>query len=339
MSAPSRMRREIEEIPAAVDRLLTLGGAETAAAAEMLRARSPAVIVTVARGSSDHAATYLKYACETLAGVPVASVGPSVASIYGGRMRLERAVCLAISQSGSGPDVAAMAAAARAGGAPAVAITNDPVSALARGCDHVLELHAGPERSVAATKTFVTSAVRGLWLLAAWTGDAALLAALRRLPEALERALAADWGALGALGGPLFVLGRGPALGIAAEAALKFKEVLGVHAEAFSAAEVMHGPVALIGGGFGVLALAAQDAAEEAVARVADDLAGLGAAAFATTGLARRAAVLPAARTAHPLTDPLALVVTLYAAVEAAARARGIDPDAPRHLSKVTRTL
>ena len=333
------MRREIEEIPSAVDRLLTAGGAANAAAAAMLRERDPAVIVTVARGSSDHAATYLKYACEILVGVPVASVGPSVASIYGARMRLDRAVCVAISQSGGSPDIAAMAVAARAGGAPTIAITNAPGSALAQACDRVLELHAGAERSVAATKTFVTSAVRGLWLLAEWTGDAALLAALRALPEALERAVAADWSAVGDARGPHFVLGRGPTLGVAAEAALKVKEVLGVHAEAFSAAEVLHGPVAIVGAGFGVLALAAADAAEGAVAAVADELAGLGAAARATTGLARRAAVLPAVRTGHPLTDPLALIVSFYAMVEAAARARGIDPDAPRHLSKVTRTL
>jgi glucosamine--fructose-6-phosphate aminotransferase (isomerizing) len=128
-------------------------------------------------------------------------------------------------------------------------------------------------------------------------------------------------------------------LAIANEAALKFKETSAMHAEAYSAAEVMHGPLALVGPGFPILALAARDASEPSMAEAADALVGKGATVFATTALARAAHRLPFAPTGHPLTDPLALIVSFYAFVEAFARHRGLDPDQPPHLRKVTETL
>jgi len=298
--------------------------------------------VSVARGSSDHVATYFKYASELLLGLPVASVGPSVASVYGRPLRLAGSACIAISQSGKSPDIVAMARAAQGAGALALAVTNHPDSDLAHVCDHTLNIHAGPETSVAATKTFVTSAVASLWLLAEWARDDALGDAIRGLPEALHRASLADWGAVGAaLDGraSLFCLGRGPAYAMACEAALKFKETCQIHAEAYSSAEVLHGPVSLVDTGFPVIALAAGDAAEAGLVQVADDLVGKGALVFATSGKVRRATALPVARTGHPLTDPLSLVVSFYGMVEAVAVARGIDPDAPRHLNKVTQTI
>ena len=337
----TQMHREVQEIPEAVARLLAEGAGAVRAAAAEVRSRDPAFWVTVARGSSDHVATYFKYASEILTGVPVASVGPSVASVYGRRLRLSGSVCLAVSQSGRSPDIVAMARMAAEEGALALALTNDPGSDLARACGHTLALHAGPELSVAATKTFVTSAVAALWLLAEIAGDAGLLAAIRALPEALERAVATRWDAVGeALGedGSLYCLGRGPAYAISNEAALKFKETCLLHAESYSSAEVLHGPVSIVGRGFPVLALAGADAAEPLLAEVADGLAAKGATVFATSGLVARATRLPAVRTAHPLTDPLTLIATFYAMVEEVARARGIDPDTPRHLKKVTET-
>jgi glucosamine--fructose-6-phosphate aminotransferase (isomerizing) len=336
----TRMRREIAEIPAAVARLLDLGAGPVAAAAEAMRAADPALLVTVARGSSDHACTYLKYASELLLGLPVASVGPSVASVYGARLRLGGAVCLSVSQSGASPDIVAMTRGARAGGALTVALTNDAGSRLAAEAEQVIDICAGPERSVAATKTFVTSALAGLWLLAEVKGDAALLAAIRDLPAALEAARAADWSALDrALGaGSVYTLGRGPAWAISNEAALKFKEVCQIHAESYSSAEVLHGPVSIVERGFPVLAFAAGDAAEAPLAEVADALAAKGAAVFATTDTVRAALALPVVRTGHPLTDPLALIVSFYAMIERLAVARGLDPDMPRHLKKVTET-
>lgn len=337
----THMRREIEEIPQAVARLLDRSGAALSEAGRGIRERDPHFIVTVARGSSDHAATFMKYAVELTAGLAVASVGPSVASIYGTRLKLSGAACLAISQSGKSPDIVALTETARAGGALTIALTNTADSPLARASDYAIDILAGPERSVAATKTFVNSAVAGLALMAHCTDDAALLAALARLPGHFEKAIGCDWMPIAAAipqGRSLFVLGRGPSLAMANEAALKFKEVCRVHAEAYSAAEVIHGPLALVDPGFPVLALAARDASEPSVAEASDSLAGKGASVFVTSDKAAKAHRLPFAATGHPLTDPLALIVSFYAFVEAFARHRGLNPDAPPHLNKVTET-
>ena len=166
MKNATNMRCEIEEIPAAVQRLLDHSGAQVANLASTIRDFDPRFAVTVARGSSDHACTFLKYAFEMELGLPVASVGPSVASIYNRSMKLDRALCLAISQSGMSPDIVAMARSANVAGALSVAVTNDIASPLAETATHAIDICAGPERSVAATKTFVTSVVSGLMLLA-----------------------------------------------------------------------------------------------------------------------------------------------------------------------------
>jgi glutamine---fructose-6-phosphate transaminase (isomerizing) len=338
----SQMATEVREIPEAVAQLIDHGAPAIRAAADAARARDPVLIATVARGSSDHACTYLKYVAELTLGLPVASIGPSVASVYGVRLRMRNALCLTVSQSGQSPDIVAMAKAAGLGGALTVAITNHPASPLGIASQHCLALHAGPEISVAATKTFVNSAVAGLFLIAEWAQDADLLAAIHALPAHLEHAVAQDWGALrNAVTGAesLYTVGRGPAYAMANEAALKFKEVARIHAESYSSAEVLHGPVSIVGDGFPVLALAVGDAAEAGLVAVADQMAAKGAQVFVTSGLATDATRLPHVRTGHPLTDPLALIVSFYAMVEQVAQARGIDPDKPRHLNKVTQTV
>ena len=137
----------------------------------------------------------------------------------------------------------------------------------------------------------------------------------------------------------LYTLGRGPAYAMSNEAALKFKEVAQIHAESYSSAEVLHGPVAIVGADFPVLAFAAADAAEPGIVETADAIAGKGARVFVTSGQARVATALPVVRTGHPLTDPLALIATFYAMVERIAVAKGFDPDTPRHLHKVTETV
>jgi glutamine---fructose-6-phosphate transaminase (isomerizing) len=338
----THMRAEIEEIPAAVRRLLADPGALLRHAGERLRQADPAVIVTIARGSSDHAATYLKYAIELTAGIPVASLGPSIASIYHAPLRLNRAACLAISQSGQSPDLLALAASVRAGGALTIALTNAAASPLAVTADLAVPLNAGPENSVAATKSFVTSIVAGLAILAHWQEDMALHAALAALPGQFEEAIDQKWPALAdalTAAGSVFVLGRGPAYAIAHEAALKFKETCGLHAEAYSGAEVLHGPAALVRGGFPVIALIARDAAEPAMAATVSRLATQGGMIFASSTAATGAQVLPFVATKHSLTDPLALIVSFYAFIERLARQRGFNPDAPPDLSKITITL
>lgn len=340
--AETQMRREVLEIPSAVDRLLRNGKDDIEATADAVRRQSPAFMVSVARGSSDHVATYLKYASELLLGTPIASIGPSIASIYKRQLNLQGSVCLSVSQSGKSPDIVEMARMARKGGALSIAMTNHPDSPLAKVADHTLDLHAGPELSVAATKTFVNSAVAGIWLLAEWAEDAALLKAIQDLPTKLESAVQTDWPtARGALEGrnSIYCLGRGPAYAISNEAALKFKETCQIHAESYSSAEVLHGPVSIVDGGFPVIALASADEAEAALAGVADEIAAKGAKVFATTEKVTEASALDATRTGHALTDPISLIASFYAMVERTAASRGINPDAPRHLKKVTETV
>ncbi|AWD22001.1 SIS domain-containing protein [Fuscovulum blasticum] len=338
----THMAREVAEIPEATARFLLQSASVVEKAALSLRKADPALVVTVARGSSDHAATYLKYAIELLAGIPVASVGPSVASIYGRPLRLSGAACIGISQSGRSPDIVEMMRAAGAGRAIPIAITNFADSPMALACAHCLPLHAGEEKSVAATKTFVTSVLAGLALLAEWQDDAALRAALHALPEAFSAALELDWSPLSdrlSRASHAYVLGRGPAFAIAAEAALKLKETCGLHAESYSAAEVLHGPAAIVQAQFPVLALGVEDAALPHVATTAGRLAGQGADVFLTGTTAPGVTTLPSVAGLHPLVAPLVLAVAFYAFAEHLSRRRGFDPDTPPHLRKVTETV
>ena len=336
------MAQEVAQIPDAAARFLTQSRPAVLRAAEAMRGRDPNLIVTVARGSSDHAATYLKYCIELTAGVPVASVGPSIASIYKASLRLNGAACIGISQSGRSPDIVEMMRSAGASGAMTIAITNFADAPMGVACDHCLPLVAGVEQSVAATKTFVTSAVAGLSLLAEWRQNAGLLAAVADLPQAFDLALRLDWSPLAARltrAQSLYVLGRGPAFAIANEAALKFKETCGLHAEAYSAAEVLHGPAAIVQAGFPVFALGIDDAALPQLVATAERLAGQGADVFLTGTAAKGATTLPSVPGLHPLVAPLALIVGFYGFIEALARRRGFDPDTPPHLRKVTETI
>lgn len=337
----TNMRQEICEIPSAVERLLSRGGKAISATANQARDMDAKYLISVARGSSDHACTYLKYASELILNRPMASVGPSVTSIYGAKLEAECAMCISVSQSGQSPDIVHMTQALRDSGALTVAITNNIESRLASVADQTLSIHAGPELSVAATKTFVTSLVAGLWLIAEIKEDRLLLSALRRLPEQLDTATRCDWSAAAASidGRSLFTLGRGPSWAISNEAALKFKETCLIHAESYSSAEVQHGPVSIVGQGFPVIAFAAADAAEDSVAETADALSDKGAKVFVLSSKSRKATPLPHVRTDHWLTDPISAIVSFYGMVETVAVERGIDPDTPRHLNKVTETV
>lgn len=340
-AAQTKMATEIREIPDAVERLLTEGRGAVQTAAARARDLDPKVLLSVARGSSDHACTYLKYASELLLRKPMASVGPSVKSVYDTDLMCEGALCLAVSQSGRSPDIVRMTQSLRDSGGMTVAITNDEASPLAHAAETTLPLHAGPELSVAATKTFVTSLVSGLWLLAEIKQNGDVIDAIHALPEALEEAVECDWSAAAdtMTGRSVYTIGRGPSWAVANEAALKFKETCQIHAESYSSAEILHGPVSLVGAGFPIIGFAAGDAAESHVVEVADALAEKGAAVFVTSDRSRSAQRLPNVRTKHWLTDPIASIVSFYGMVETVARTRGIDPDHPRHLNKVTETV
>jgi glucosamine--fructose-6-phosphate aminotransferase (isomerizing) len=265
-----------------------------------------------------------------------------VASIYGRPLKLDRAACIGISQSGRSPDIVEMMRAAGAGGALTIAITNFADAPVAQASAHCLALEAGEEKSVAATKTFVISVLAALALLAEWQQDAALKAAVAGLPGAFATALTLDWSPLSgrlSRAQSLYVLGRGPGFAIASEAALKFKETCGLHAEAYSAAEVLHGPSALVQARFPVFAMGVGDAALPHVVATAERLAAQGADVYLTGGTAKGAVTLPSVPGLHPLVAPLVLAVSFYAFIEGLARRRGFDPDTPPHLRKVTETM
>ena len=305
-----------------------------------LRERSPNLVLTCARGSSDHAATYAKYAVETRIGVPVASAAPSVASVYASPLSVQGAACIAISQSGRSPDLLASVSNLKAGGAWVLALVNDEDSPLAEIADELFALGAGPERSVAATKSFIASLAAIARLVAAWSGDDVLHGDLSKLPSLLQRAWRLDWSPLvdeleGATN--LYVLARGIGLGVAQEAALKLKETSQLHAEAFSTAELRHGPMALVRQEFPALMFNQSDATGSSVEETAAALVGRGARVFLAGGQAAGAISLPSL-TCAPLLEPIVQIQSFYRAANALALARGLNPDRPPHLAKVTET-
>lgn len=338
----SQMRQEACEAADAVRRQCTDHGGAYADLAVRLRARPPRFIVTCARGSSDHASLYGKYLMETHLGLPVASVGPSVASIYQGGLDLRDVLFLAVSQSGKSPDLLRLTEAARKGGAIVAGLVNDAASPLAALCDAHLPLGAGPETAVAATKSYLTSAFAFLHLLARWTDDPALTRAVDQAPDALATATTLDWApALSslALARNMFVLGRGMGLGVAMELALKFKETSRLHAEGYSAAEVVHGPFALVGPDLPVLAITQTDASHDSTRAVLERVRALGAPLLTVeTGLPG-ATVLPSVPGLPAEIQPLCQALSFYCAVPELARLRGLNPDLPPNLRKVTETV
>jgi glucosamine--fructose-6-phosphate aminotransferase (isomerizing) len=307
-----------------------------------LRRMQPRAVVTVGRGSSDHAATFAQYLIETRLGVMTSSVAPSVSSLYNAPPDMEGVVCLAISQSGKSPDLLTAIEGAKAAGAFVVALVNAD-SPLARLADEVAPLRAGPEISVAATKSYNAALSAIVQITAAWTEDAVLMAAVYDLPDLLDQAWARDWSpAVQALKDArnLYVIGRGVGFGVAQEAALTFKETCGLHAEAFSAAEVRHGPMALVRKDFPVLVFSQNDQSRAGVDELVAEFVSRGANVMVAGGSDEREGVrrLPSL-SAHPVIEPILYVQSFYRMVDALALARGFDPDRPPHLNKITETV
>lgn len=339
------MFKEAGEAAQVVARQLAANRADMARLGERLRRRQPRAVVTLGRGSSDHAATFAQYLIETRLGVMTASAAPSVSSLYNVTPDMEGVVCLAISQSGKSPDLLTAVEGAKAAGALVIALVNAEDSPLAALADEVAPLGAGPELSVAATKSYIAALSAIVQLTAAWTEDADLTGALETLPDLLAQAWRLDWSAAVAALEParnLFVIGRGPGFAVAQEAALKFKETCGIHAEAFSAAEVRHGPMALVGDGFPVLAFSQDDESRAGVDALAREFVERGAqvlfagaqGAATPTGALK----LPTKR-AHPVVEPILFVQSFYRMANALSLARGYDPDRPPHLNKITETV
>jgi glucosamine--fructose-6-phosphate aminotransferase (isomerizing) len=362
----TRMFREAAEAPRVVREQLLRNREVVARAADQLRSLAPRAVVTCARGSSDHAATFAKYLIETRAGILTSSAAPSVSSVYAARADLERTLFLAISQSGASPDLVATAQSAKDAGAFVIALVNAEGSPLAQVAHLTIPLSAGSETSVAATKSYIASLAAIVHLVGCWQDDRDMLAALDLAPASLARAWELDWTAVAAALQPvtgLYVVGRGLGLGAAQEAALKLKETCGLHAEAFSAAEVRHGPMALVGEDFPVLMFAQADETREGVEALASELAARGATVMLASARPisgsngssgngsnghgssgpHPAAAAPFLRltsiAAHPAIEPMLFVQSFYRVANALSIARGRDPDHPPHLSKVTETV
>jgi len=319
---PDAVRRQPTQLQPPLDELL-----------RCIRRNPPSFVLTCARGSSAHAATFGKHLLERHLGIPVGAFAPNVATIYRQRMKLGGQLFITVSQSGRSDDLVESVAMAKAAGALTATILNDTESPLARVSDIVLPMAAGPELSVAATKSFVASLSAWLHLAAAW-GD---LGDFARLPDRLAAATGLDWSAaLQALceATSLVSLGRGPTLAIAREAALKLKETSNLHAEAFSGAEFLHGPIALVESSYPALLFVPTDQASDGLRALAADLRRKNANVFMTG----EGEALPALTPDHPDTDAVCLIQSFYALAISVARARGTDVDLPRHLQKVTRT-
>jgi glucosamine--fructose-6-phosphate aminotransferase (isomerizing) len=342
----SDLDREIREQPEAVARLLRDGRDDVAAAAELLAARNVDGLQIAARGTSDHAAIYAQYVLGARNGLPVALATPSLVTLYGAAPRFGRAAVVGISQSGASPDVVGVLEAARAQGAPTIAITNAPGSPLARVADRVIDLRAAEERAVAATKTYTTELTAVAMLSAALAGDTDAEGQLAGLPNALAAALESDAAAAAAAGeragmAGCVVLGRGFEYATAREWALKVKELARVIADPYSAADFLHGPLALIDTGFPVLAVATSGIAGEGMidllARLRDEHGA------DVVAIGDREDVPSAARLAVPTgvsewLRPIVSIVPGQLFARHLALARGLDPDRPHHIGKVTRT-
>jgi glucosamine--fructose-6-phosphate aminotransferase (isomerizing) len=297
--------------------------------------------LTVARGSSDHASNYIAYLIMARLGRVVASLPMSLVTLHKSPLKTRDTLTIAVSQSGQSPDVVEPIRYFRDGGATTVALVNDIDSPLAQAAEWAMPLRAGKEHSVAATKSFITSLVAGARMVAHWQNDPELKAGLDALPDALRAASQADWSQAIDVLAParnIMVVGRGISFPVALEASLKFKETSALQAEAFSGAEIKHGPMALIEEGYPLLIFATRGPTQAGLLALADEMRGRGARVLlaAPSDVAQRDLTLPVAGT--PDLDPIAAIQAFYVMAAQLSAARGLDPDKPRHLSKVTKT-
>lgn len=337
------MLEEARSIPDIAARSLARNAPAFREAARRISAFAPQVLVTVARGSSDSASEWIARLFAARLGMIPASLPPSLITVQNAQLNWRGALIMAVSQSGRSPDLIVPVEVARAAGALTVAIVNDAESPLAAAAELVIPVDAGAELAIAATKSFLMTLFQGARLLAAIQRDASLEQGLAGLPANLAQALATSWTpaveVLRDATAP-FVVGRGLMNGIARELALKLKEVCGLHAEAISGAEVMHGPKALIHEHHPVLAFTPMDDSRAAMESTVEQLGALSRRVVAV------GAAIPGARIAVPIDTPsradlsgLVIGTAVYPFIAELAAARGLSPDAPKNIQKVTKTL
>lgn len=327
------MAQEAAEAPARIREQLAANSDIISTIVAQIQLRKPKYVYMVGRGSSDHAGVFGKYLIETEVGLPVVAAAPSIASVYNKQLQLTDALVLVISQSGRSPDILAQVAMAKKAGALVVALVNDTTSPLAAEADYVVPLFVGAEKAVAATKSFLATISALLQLVSVWADNQALQHAVEELPAALEQAQLLPAQLTPAQLATVqhgVVLGRGPGYAIAREIALKLKEVCGIHAEAFSSAEFLHGPVTLVKDQFAIIDVTVADEAFAAHKAQIEEVQRRGASVVH---------LHHGDISSHPRVLPLLVLQRFYLDVEAVARSRGVNPDAPPGLNKVTKTV
>lgn len=337
----STLEHEIAEQPETIARFLDLERRSVARIAARLRARPPRFVLIAARGSSDNAARYAQYALGLTCGLPVALAAPSLVTLYRRPPELHGALVIGISQSGRSPDIVETVDAARRGGATTLAIVNDASSPLANAAADVVPLHAGEEQSVAATKTYTAELAAVILLAASLARRRALVDGLEGIPSVLAKTLRVASAAARAArqlvhASRTVVLARGINYPTAHEIALKLKELALLHAEAYSTADFAHGPIALADARLpAILVTPPKCAAEEELSALRALLKRRGSAVLAIGPKGRDALPLPEV---PEILSPIVAVVPGQLLALHAARARGLDPERPRGLAKVTRT-
>ncbi len=329
----SIMASEAKQTPSVVRRQLSENSELIAQLADTLRAMSPSFVYLVGRGSSDHAGVYAKYLIETEIGIPVAAAAPSVTGVYGKQMSLKNGVAIVISQSGRSPDILKQTQMAKDGGAYCIALVNDESSPLADIVDTFIPLRAGPEKAIAATKSYLSTLSAIVQLVGHWKQDQSLLSGLTALPTELEKVIAAK-PQLNADGLQAIkhcvVLGRGFGYAVGREIALKLKEVLSIHAEAFSSAEFLHGPVTLVENKLAIVNVHIQDDSAAVHLSQIDEVSSRG---------AQLLNLLHIDSDIHRRLLPLLSMQRFYLDIEQVAQDLGYDPDTPPGLKKVTETM
>ena len=339
------MLQEIEEQPAVLERTINAEREKITRIGDHLRSRDIDVIILVARGSSDNAALYGRYLLEVTTGIPVSLCAPSIYTLYNAKMRLNRAVVIGVSQSGEGDDINQVLDSAKSNGAFTLGITNEAASTMARTVDESLLIHAGRERSVAATKTY-TGQMMHFVLLANAIGDKRLN--FSGIPAFVQRSLELKVKVQEAVQRYVFmencvVVGRGMNYGNSYELALKLMETCYVVAERFSSADFFHGPLAIVERRFPVIMFAPGGVTKSSSLELLGRLKELEADCLSITNDAEISSVSPLSldlpADMDEMLSPIPFIVPAQLFAALLSEAKGLDPDAPRSLSKVTKTV
>ncbi|MGZ3787132.1 MAG: SIS domain-containing protein [Bacteriovorax sp.] len=335
------MRSEALEAPHVVEEQFSENQQILDEVAQHLNQKNPYSLVSIARGSSDHAAQFLNYLATAKMGKLTTSLSMSALTLYQAQLDVSHSVGVAISQSGQSPDVIRPIEYMRSHNAPTLALVNDIHSPLAKAAEWTIPLHAGPEKAVAATKSFIASLTAAAGLIATWKNDLELTRGLHHLPDDLMKAQSLDWTSpIQALkeAKRIMIVGRGYGLALALEAALKLKETCSIQAEAFSAAEIKHGPQALIEEGYPLLIFANRGPALHSMLDLAADMKSRGANVILAAPPFVKEKQLEIQTTHAEELDVITAIQSFYLMVEELSRSLGLNPDQPKHLSKVTKT-